>query len=195
MVTSDSGVPPEELFRVVFADTHFPLLSADTVALAAFLANPRAAEGCHLILDFPSVQPDRRSAVLNAFRGLISRIDPEDHFIALLCGSPPVRNTPAALAGIEALFGPGDKPYLIRQIGPTALRWDETSPWPAAYRHFLGHLRTLVEGYALLALVRYAVFTGFRFRCNSICKIGYPPEAFFDAGQFLGYRFRRSTPL
>ncbi|BDV33636.1 FRG domain-containing protein [Methylocystis iwaonis] len=150
MVTSDTGMPPAELFRVVFADTHFPLLSADTVALAAFLANPRAAEGCHLILDFPSVQPDRRGAVLNAIRGLISRIDLNDQSIALLCGSTAVRNTPAALAGIEALFGPGVKPYLIRQIGPTALRWDETSPWPAAYRHFLGHLRTLVEGYALL---------------------------------------------
>ncbi len=155
MATSDPGIPPEEMFRVVFADTHFPLLSADTVTLAAFLANPRAVEGCHLILDFPSLRPDRRGAVLNAFRGLISRIDLDDQFIALLCGSPAVHNTPAAPAGIEALFGPGDKPYLVQQVGSTALRWDETSPWPAAYRHFLGHLRTLVEGYALLMARRH----------------------------------------
>ena len=148
-------IPPEEMFRIVFADTHFPLLSADTVALAAFLANPRAAEGCHLILDFPSVRSDRRMAVLNAFRGLISRIDLPDHVIGLLCGSPAVRNTPDALVGIEALFGPGDKPYLVQQTGPATLRWDETSPWPAAYRHFLGHLQHLVEGYAKLLAMRY----------------------------------------
>lgn len=150
MATLAPEIPPAEMFRVAFADTHFPLLSADTVALAAFLADPRAVEGSHLIVDFPSVLPDRRMAVLNAFRGLISRVDLPDHLIALLCGSPAVHNTPAALAGIEALFGHGDKPYFVHQIGPSALRWSEISPWPAAYRRFLLHLQTLVEGYALL---------------------------------------------
>ncbi len=155
MTTSALEIPPDEMFRIVFADTHFPFLSADTVALAAFLANPRAAEGCHLSLDFPSVRPDRRTAVLNAFRGLISRIDLPDHLVGRLCSSPAVRNTPAALAGIKALFGAGDKPYLVRQVGPATLRWDETSPWPAAYRHFLGHLQRLVEAYAKFLALRY----------------------------------------
>jgi hypothetical protein len=147
--------PPEEMFRIVFVDTHFPLLSADTVALAASLANPGAADGCQLILEFPSVRPDRRMAVLNAFRGLISRIDLPDHVIGLLCGPPAVLNTPEALAGIEALFALGERSYLVQQTGPATLRWYEVSPWPAAYRHFLVHLQCLVEGYAKLMAMRY----------------------------------------
>jgi hypothetical protein len=142
-------MPPEEVFRGVFAELHFPFLSADTVALAEFLANPRAGEGCHLVLDFRSARDGRRDAVLNAFRGLISRIEPPDHFAALLCASPAVQNTPGTFNGVTALFSGGDRPYALRSEG-AAIRWDEISPWPAAYRHFLGHLRWLVEGYATL---------------------------------------------
>jgi FRG domain len=142
--------PAEEIFRQVFADLHFPFFSADAVAMASFLADPRAAEGCHLIMNFPSVRPDRRAAVLNSVRGLLSRIDPKERSIALLCGSPAVRNTAAAQVGIEALFSAGDRPYSIQSVGASAIRWDEISPWPATYRHFLGHFQLLVEGYALL---------------------------------------------
>jgi hypothetical protein len=147
-------MPPEEVFRRVFAELHFPFLSADTVALAEFLANPRAGEGCHPVLDFRSVRDDRRDAVLNAFRGMISRIEPPDDFAALVCASPAVQNTPGTFNGVTAVLSGGDKPYALQSEG-AAIRWDEISPWPAAYRHFLGHLRWLVEGYATLLARRH----------------------------------------
>ncbi len=150
MTNAEHGaLPRDDVFREVFAQLHFPFLSADTVALAEFLVHPQAHEGAHLILGLKARNTDRHSAVVQAFASLIRQVKVPPHIAGFFSRSVAVVASDGAAEALASLLSSNEPPFNLVKQG-YGLRWDEMSPWPAAYRHFLIHLGSLVWGFGAL---------------------------------------------
>jgi FRG domain len=139
----------EDVICKVFEDLQFPFLSANGVALAKFLSHPNSYEGCHLALIFSPPRADRNWGYYEAFRGLIRQIEVPTHVAEFLGASASVTATAGARDALQALLAIPTPAFSITPVAD-GIRWDEVSPWPAAYSDFLMQLKRIVQLFAAL---------------------------------------------
>lgn len=140
---------PKEVFRRVFAEMGFPILSLDLTDLRTFVAQPDAADGSTFNIRLVSPRSDRRDALVGAWRGLIRSIEVPPLAVALFARSTVFRGAPGLAERLREQLAKGNQNWAVAE-GADVLRWAEASPWPAAYRMFLGQLANLILGYATM---------------------------------------------
>ncbi|WP_242098703.1 FRG domain-containing protein [Sphingomonas sp. CROZ-RG-20F-R02-07] len=140
---------PKEVFRRVFLELGFPILSVDLTDLQKFVAHPDAKEGGTYDLLLVSPRGDRRDALIGAWRGLIRSIEIPPAAVDLFARSTVFKTAPVLAENLRRLLAAGQQNWMVAE-GAEHLRWSETTPWPVAYSMFLGHLARLILGYSTM---------------------------------------------
>ncbi|MFT9323605.1 MAG: FRG domain-containing protein [Acetobacter sp.] len=140
---------PKEVFRRVFLELGFPILSVDLADLQKFVALPDAREGGAYDLRLMTPRGDRRDALIGAWRGLIRSIEIPPAAVDLFARSTVFQTAPVLAERLRELLAAGQPNWMVTESADH-LRWSESSPWPAAYQTFLGHLARLVLGYTAM---------------------------------------------
>ncbi|NEJ01297.1 FRG domain-containing protein [Rhizobium ruizarguesonis] len=144
----------DDLIPSVYTALDFPFLAVDLNDLSNFVANPRSGEGATAEFAIRGVLDARKGRVAEAFAAMMRRIlVPADHS-ALFALSLDDATTGLGSRLLELTREP--EPVYRIQIGESAVRWEELSPWPAAYSAFLGQMGWLVLAYGTMLQTRVA---------------------------------------